>query len=894
MALDACNDAIAAALGRELTDREKGAVSRRALELKRRIDAAGGDALAVQSVLGDFGSDIANKTAIQRRNAAINYRVGQEKDAYRASVDFAKAAPAEVAKGQFVQSQKNYFGAKASLGTAQAREAYQRTMAYNADLMKSNVYDYAYKSGDDKNIWMARAALNDPAADVGALTKKYGKDAVTAAQIMEKHQEAARSERNLAGAWISRTPDYVTTRVHDPYSIARAGGNKFGSDDSFASWASDLKDMDWDRSFGGEFKNAPDASRLTRLKSQWNQFVAGKHLNFSDGGGAGMGSQNLGARASHEREIIFKTPEAEYNYWQTHGKTNSVAESVTHDLSRAGRDIATMREWGPNARANITSYLNRWERDVNEGSGPAALKSFQAMRKSIETRYLPALFDEISSPESGASHWIATLRQAIMAAKTGASLPASLAGDPILRASYAMRYAGDAGSTGSFLSEWGKAYGGLFRGVAKEDRANVAAEWGIRLHDMNMPLGVEYTERAGTGAMAKWTQMAMKTFGHSWVNNRQRVNHLAAEGFRDYTFRDKAFADLPDGRRQLMQQFGITDKMWDIIRRSEPMPLQRGQSVLAPSAIRAMDASEFKDVANGDSEGALKRARDLVADRYRNMHGELADTAVSEPNRNLRAILYGPSAAFTPWQRELYRSFFGLKNFMFNFMRNHLGGIALGQDADPRNVGWGRAMVRTMVGANGGSAMKMMATMLFFGQMMGYARNAVGDVVNGKTPENPFDFSSKSGNITDSTGFEAAGKAFSFQTLGLLSDFIISRGSRPNADLWDRIGGMAGPEVEAVGESVDDLSRLGVHLGKFALDHNYTSDDFYRDFRKDAGNMANTVYHSIPGNNLIWTKWATDAYLLDNMMEAINPGYKARLQQRAQKNGQTMLLGGGQ
>lgn len=889
MALDACNDAIAQAIGRELTEREKGAVARRAQELKRKIDLAGNDPLAVQSVLGDFGRDIATQRAIQRRNAAINFRVGQEKDAWRKSIEFAKDRPEQVASGAFIQNQKNYFGAKDSLGTAQAREANSRTQAFTADLMKRNLFDYVFKSGDDRNIALARAALNDPKADAGALAAQYGKDAVEAAQVIMKHQEAVRADRNLAGAWTSRNSDYITSQTHDAYKIGRAGGH-FGSDESFQQWASDLDRMDWNKSFDGEYADKTPEERLKLLRSQFNQFVSNKHLQFgSDGFGVGM--QNLGRKASHERQIVFQTPEDAFNYWNKYGKHGSLGESVFNELSRGGRDIATMREWGPNAKQNINAWLDRWRKELNDTGTVAQQQAFDKVRTKIEKQYLPVLFDEIGSPESGWAHWLAASRQALYIAKTGASLPASLAGDPILRASYAMRYAGRK-TVGSFLGEWGSAYKELLTGIGKEDQRTVAKEWGIRLHDWNLPLGTEYQERAGTGAISKWTQLVQKTLGHSWANNRQRTNHLAAEGFRDYSFRGKSFDQLPEGRRDLMTQFGISDKMWDIIRRSEPMELERGTKILAPSQVRAMDAEEFKAVANGDTETALKRARDLVADRYRNMYGELADTAVSEPNRNLRAIIYGKSVSMDPWQRELYRSFFGLKNFMANFMRNHLGGIALGQDANPNNVGWAKALVRTLAGVNGGSAFKMLATTMFMGQMMGYVRNSLGDVISGKTPEDPFDFSSEDGNWMHSPGFDAATRAFTFQTLGLLSDFVVSRGSRPGADFWDKLGGMMGPELETVGDVVDSVSRGAGHVGKWAADHNYSDEDFYRDISKDASGLAYTVYHSIPGNNVIWTKWATDALLLDNLMEALNPGYKQRLQQRAAKHGQTLLIGG--
>jgi hypothetical protein len=64
------------------------------------------------------------------------------------------------------------------------------------------------------------------------------------------------------------------------------------------------------------------------------------------------------------------------------------------------------------------------------------------------------------------------------------------------------------------------------------------------------------------------------------------------------------------------------------------------------------------------------------------------------------------------------------------------------------------------------------------------------------------------------------------------------------------------------------------------------------DFGKDSASWTGTLYHSIPGNNLLWTKWATDYFVLDNLMDMLNPGYKDRLKQRAaDKQGQNFWIG---
>lgn len=882
MVLEACNDAIQAAIGRELSDREKAAISRRALELKRKIDLAGNDPLAVNSVLGQFAKDVATQQALKRRNAAINFRIGQEKDAYRKGVDFAKAAPDEVARGMFVQSQKNYFGAKASLGTAVGREAHARTSAFTADLIKSNLFDYAFKSGDDKNIWMARAALNDPNADPAQIASQYGKDAVAVAQIMAKHQEAARADQNLAGAWINRNPDYVTGQTHEPYLLARAGGNKFGSNESFQQWQSDIgSKLDWNKSFDGELSNSTPAERLKRLQSVWNQFVAGKHLSWQDQG-FGVGSQNLAKRASQERQLVFQSPEAQHDYWQGYGKQGSLAESVWHDLERAGRNIAVMREWGPNAQMNINKFFDRWSKEINETGDAKQFAALTKAQKRVETQYLPTLLDMVGHPDSNfVAHYLSMARQTLLMAKIGASLPSNI-GDIILKASYAQRY--NDKTVGNFMGELFKSAGRVISSVPEADRQTIAKEYAIRLENAITPMGMEYHEIAGTGKLARWNQMVMKTFGHSWWSNGFRTSSLAADGFRHFSQAAKTFDQLPEGMRDLMQQFGMDSRHWDIIRKSDPLELADGTKIFSPSQVRQMDPGEFKDIANGDGDAALKRARDQVADRYRNMMGELADTTTSAPNRNMRAIINGPVVNSPPWVQELYRGFFGLKGFVSNYMRNHLGGIAMGQDANPANVGWAKAMARTFSGQNGASSAKLMASLIAGGVGFGYVRDFLKDIVDGKTPQNP---------VGDHAG-DAMRRAFLFQSFGLLSDFVLASSGRPDDGVWDKIGGLMGPEISTAGDFVDDISRTGNHLGKWAFDHDYSNDDFYRDFGKDAGNWTSDIYHSIPGNNLLWTKAATDHFVLAPLMEQMNPGYEKRIQDRMRKNsGQSLILGGG-
>lgn len=885
MALEECNNAITQALGRELTDREKGAVARKASELKQKIDLANGD---VESVLKNFGDGIARDQAIARRNAAINFRIAAEKDAERKASAFAKGNPSVFAKAKFVQTQKNYRGAKDSLGTEIARTTYSSTSAYTADLMKANLFDYAFKSGDDKNIWLARQALNDPNVDAGNIEAQYGKNAVGVAKINKAHQDYGVQQQNKYGAWIGQNADYVTRQSAQPEKLAKSGGNAYGSVEAKEDWASKTYNrMDWSKSFDGELATASQGKRLDRLRSQWTQFVAGKHLNWEDGGG-GPGMQNFAAKSSQERQLVFKAPSDGYDNWKEFGSAGSLAESTWHDLERSGKNTAILKQWGPNAQANVKSYLDRAEKEVVAEGNPAKLQDFQKARKTIEQGYLPVYFGHLVSPDADfAAHYLSTARQTLLAARTALSMPSQL-GDFALKGSYAQRF-GDK----NMLGEIGRSVGGVLKGMSENDRQTYAKEFGIRLHDLNVPLGEQYAELAGTGKWSKFLQTVMKASGLSFAHNRGRLDTLAAEGYRQWSMKDQPWNQLDEGRRDLMSRYGMDEKQWDLIRSSEPGELENGDKAFMPSKIRGMDPQNFKAMASGDSAAALGRARDTVADNYRNMLGDLADTITSEPNANMRAIIYGPTVNWKPWQKELYRGFFGLKGFVTNYMRNHLGGIALGGDADPSRVGWTKAMMRTMTGMNGGKSAVQLYSLIGAGVGLGYMKNALHDVASGQSPQDPTDWKSPTGDWRDAPGAQAMERAFAFQSFGLLSDSLLARG-KPNADVWDQLGGLAGPEAETAGDLIDTTLRTGHHIGKWAADKNYTDEQFYKDFGKDAASYSYTAYHAVPGTDLPFVKAAGDYYLLDNWMDMLNPGYKQRVQKRLQGQGQTTFLANGQ
>jgi hypothetical protein len=250
----------------------------------------------------------------------------------------------------------------------------------------------------------------------------------------------------------------------------------------------------------------------------------------------------------------------------------------------------------------------------------------------------------------------------------------------------------------------------------------------------------------------------------------------------------------------------------------------------------------------------------------------MADRITSTPSRAIRSVMNQGTLPNTA-TGELLRGAMQLKNFTFNYMRNHLGRELAGYDTEGATMP--QLLWRTVTGRNPGGA-KGLALLIAGGVGYGYISNALHDIATGRTPEDP----------TGDHWANAMKRAFFRQSLGLYSDFLFNE-SRPDESFWDKLGDLTGPE----GETVADTFRLGQRVVNQATrKHGFRSGDFGNDEQQLLGD----IYRNVPGNNLFWTKYALDYLVLNNISEMLSPGYQQRLIDRAQeRRGQTYLLGAG-
>lgn len=861
MALDNCKSAIEGAIGRELTEREKGIVSRKALELKAKIDLASNDPTATDGILRSFADDVKASALIAKRNTALNWRAFSSLKAWRQVVGPKVKNPGEVLNGLVRGSLFNFDGAKSSLANLATKESNNRVGALLADLEKGKLTDYAFSGTDDQNIVGAQHDLRNGTQPDHA---KYGKNAVDVATLLEKHQEALRLDQNRAGAWIAKNGDRLFRRTHDAMKIAKAGDNQWGSDESRAAWTKFTGDrMDWTKAFDGELGAADAATRQKRLDSLFTQFTADTHVNWdSNASVSGVGSRNFGKKVSYGRELVFKSPAADLEYQRAFGRGSSVAENVWNNLSTGGRDLAIMQRMGPNPRETLDRFVNDWKKELTANNDSKGLKQLDDRYQRILKNDWRLLTENTGHPATNfVGRFASSVRHTTNTAALGMSI-FSVPGDLALKSSVMAQQGG------SFMAELGKATAAMVTGsgLSEDAQRTLAAEAGIRIEGAHLPLDPNMVDHVGFGQMARWNQMVMSVTGHSWWTNRIRTNSLVADAFRHWTMRDKAYADLPGGMQSALKQFGIDDKGWDVLRSSQAETLDNGMQAFLPSNIAERDIGDFKSIA-GASDSQLTRARQTLANNYRNLLGEMADRSTSSPSIANRAFMgLGMHDAGT-WQGELWRGALQLKGFMMNYMRNHLGRELAGYSEEYKSF---PALLADAMRGKNPKALAGIAKLVAGGVGIGYITNALRDIATGKTPQDP-------------TSGMAAARAFARQSFGLYSDFLFHQG-QPNESFWDKVGESTGPEFGLLADAFNQSAKIGQQI---ASPNGITPEQQGRDFQRFFG----TAYRNTPGTNLFWNKWAMDYFVLNNLSETINPGYKQRLMQNAAKRGQSYILG---
>lgn len=828
---------------KDLTEQELDEVLEQMRERQARIIAEGGDPVTAAAQAGQEVADqLRAAIAIERRNAAINYKVRTE------ALDYINTTwaddPVEGILSLLYGSPKARFGSRASANAAQDAHFRKYMAGVEGDLERAGRFDVLRRGELDRDVARAMWHVGEEAE-----LAKLPKQAVEIANILQKWQEVARLDSNRHGGWIGKIDHYVVRQSHSPERIAQAGE---------AAWkAAILPKLDLARMFPDGAPKDLDAW----LSEVYQNLTTGVRIKAGDATAERMaafkGPGNLAKKLSQERVIYFKSADDWFDYNQQFGFGN-LREAYVTGLHRAAESNGLMQVLGTNPRYNLDAIVTAVRARLRDN--PELLKKFTSAANRIENALREVSGDtrraasqRLAAVGSGVRVWntLTTLGGAVISAVT----------DTPIRAS-ALRHQGQ-----SYLKSLADGLVAPVQRIAELAGVKSAAEkravWSAVGYFNEIAMGnlaARFSpDESIPGRMLRWTHTFFKwNLLGGWTDTMRRSS-LEAMGRFFGEVAESDFAKLSDRTQRTLQKFRIGEREWAAIRGG--LAEAEGQKFLTPEAVRGLDPEVFRGLA-GDRIRAAKEAaaksgkvssldrqvkrileetREDMADRLQQLYADEVNSAVINPDARTLAFVRQGQQAGTP-VGEALRMFWQFKTF----------GIAVMQRAFLREFHGGGGYGRIGTSEIGGLALLMVGGLAF-----GYMAMTAKDVLRGRRPR-PLD------NPKTWAAAMAQGGA-----MGIYGDFLFGESNRFGGGFLETLGG------PTVGKA-SDVFRL------------------WNELKSGDAKAASTFKFAVqntPYANLFYTRTALDYLFLYEIQEAMNPGYLRRMERRVeQETGQEWWL----
>lgn len=631
--------------------------------------------------------------------------------------------------------------------------------------------------------------------------------------------EGARQRFNDGGGDVGQVDNWGMPQHHSQEKVARAGKE---------AWIDAIMPaLDRSKYVDDVGRGWDDAKMRDFLEHAWLNISTNGYSKIEPGQARGKGA--VSSRHGEERVLHFQNADAYINYWGQFGEKTFPA-ILDHHVQSMAADIAFIEHFGPNPDAAFRTLKDsamQHEAIIN----PATLGKIERDGVRIDNLWNTATGKTVPTADMRIAKAFDVLRNLNVAAKLGSAFWASAFGDKVMLET--MSHLNNL----PFVQRWWNETRLLNplndaersqlnrQGLMLEYMRNGMARWGDQLGDSSI-----------TGKMAN---TIMRVSGMNAINEWRRGSFgLTMFDALGRMVESKNFADASTTDMHLMKSYGITEGDWRIWKLAQLEDYGHGNNkMLTPDAISRITDDQLR-AANviGQAEGpkAAQRARvDAITKLLGAVNSE-SKNAIIEPGWRERAQLYSNLERGT-MKGELTKAFFQFKAFpIAQFERM-----------------WDVSMSRPSTGGKIGVLSAVMAMQVLAGAMMVH----VADMLAGKDPR-PMDWK---------FGLAAFIKG---GALGLYGDFLYGiNQTRYGTGLLEAA---AGPTI---GPALDGITST-LKAAKDASEGKETHL---------AAKMMLLAKGFIPGNNLWYTKAATDHLIFQQIQEALSPGYLANMRATSQR-----------
>lgn len=708
-----------------------------------------------------------------------------------------------------------------------------------------DVYLKLYRRGAlDREIAKAMWSIDNPGA-----TYSGPKEAMDIAKVMHKWSERARIDQNMAGAWIGKLPGYIVRQSHDAAKIRGAGAQ---------AWKDFIRDrLDWKRTAEGVFDprtNAAEAEKF--LDAVWLDLASGHHMRVPNENASPLTKSRIlgetAAKASKERVLHFRSGGDWFDYNQVFGLKN-LREAYEAGLTRAARNTALMRQFGPSPMANLKNMANTLKNVLHKKGDIEGIQRVARMEPYLEREM--RLLDGTANLEGNPSLAQAGqfTRNIMSMAKLGGAVISSFSDIATFGSEFA--YQGKNMFRSMFDAIWG-----LRKGRGSQEERHALSCMGVFYDSLSGAVAARFSGNDLPGkssammnlffrmnCLSWWTDCFKKTAGLTMAHDLALV-------------KKKGWSQLAPERRRVLSLYDIDEGLWDLTRNRNMLAID-GREYFTPEAVEAIPLDEIKahlkSLGKSATDASAKKWRDDAANKFRAYFRDRVQYAVLEPDVNTQARLFFGTSSGTALG-EAARCAMQFKSFPTVFLQRTLAREIYGRGNGEAGLGKNllSSLAHNFVSYSDGGRSHF-GVLLLAMTALGYGSMTVKQLLAGKTPRDWKD---------PKTWLAAAAQGGG---LGIYGDFLFGAKSRMGNSIWTTLAGPTATTIADIYGIYQDARDL--NFGKSL-----------------AMNSLRTAFNLVPGNNLFWARAALDHMIMYDIYEAINPGYLRRMQQRILKeNGQT-------
>lgn len=701
--------------------------------------------------------------------------------------------------------------------------------------------------------------LEDPASAGKVVKELFGEDsgepvAKKAAEQISALFENLRNRYNEAGGDIKKLEDFALPQSHDVYKLLHAAdfaetngtgqrivrrvSRKVGRSkvptrlENREAWVNTIAPLlDRSRYVDPETGNLlGDDQYIQMLNGMYDTLITNGNVEEYGSRVAGRtgGRANRGMK---HRTIHFKDADSYLKYESKFGRHNVMNTIVGH-VNSVARDIALLESFGPNPNKTVDTLIRTAEADK------------EAARKTLDTK---DVFFKYADAHGALG---VTTREMWNVLNGNSDIPAGtgVVAD-FFQGARNLQVAGKLG--GAFISSLSDV-GTYFVAMATNLRKTVF-DAPISIARVFSREDQEFAARAGMLADAAsaalcrwgdeyvgsgWTQVAANltmrlSLLDGWTNGIRGVfslNMMAATG---KLAKSKAWEQLDDFDRMLLENNGVTEKDWQVYRLAN-LERYKGVDFLSRHSLATIDEATLKE--NGLTRQDVQEATtNLITHINSEMMYASLDPSLSTRTAQSRGAQKGTVTG------EFWRSFMLFKSFPFDMMTRHFRRFEM-----LRNEGYTQGAVAyaasiitstTMLGA-----LSLMATSLLQGK-----------------------------DFQDATALKFWGNAMmKGGGLGVFGDMLYNGIFEENAYGSPNVVNFLGP---IAGTAMQTWDVAWSALGEATFD----------DDTKVGAKALRLVRGNTPFVNIWYVKNVLDHAVLNDLNEFLSPGYLRRQEQRAQR-----------